>query len=201
GSAGFGRAYRDLLQGQWGVLDVEDCVNGARYCAEQGWADADKLVIRGGSAGGFTTLCALIFHDVFKAGASLYGVTDLAALDEDSHKFESHYNEYLIGPRAQAQEIYRQRSPIHHVDRLKKPMIFLQGLEDRVVPPAQSQCMVAAMRKNGVPVAYLEFAGEGHGFRQAANIERSLEAELGFYAKVFGFTLAQPIAPLQIDNL
>lgn len=201
GSSGFGREFRDLLAGQWGVVDVEDCVNGARYLAEQGLADADKLVIRGGSAGGFTTLSALIFHDVFKAGCSLFGVSDLAALDEDSHKFESQYNAYLVGPRAQVQEIYRARSPIHHVDKLNKPMIFLQGLDDKVVPPPQSQLMVQALRTRGVPVAYIEFEGEGHGFRKAENIQRSWEAELYFYAKVFGFELADPVTPVQIDNL
>lgn len=201
GSAGFGRSYRDLLRGQWGVFDVQDCVAGAQYLAEQGVVDAERLLIRGGSAGGFTTLCALIFHDVFKAGASLYGVTDLAALDEDSHKFESQYNSYLIGPREHAQEIYRQRSPVHHADKLSRPMIFLQGLEDKVVPPSQSQAMVQALRARGVPVAYLEFAGEGHGFRKAENVQRALEAELYFYAKVFGFQLAEQIEPVQIENL
>ncbi len=201
GSSGFGRAYRNLLQGQWGVLDVEDCVNGAQYLVEQGWVDEEQLVIRGGSAGGFTALCALIFHDVFKAGASLYGVTDLAALDEDSHKFESQYNSYLIGPKAKAQEIYRQRSPVHHAEKLKRPMIFLQGLDDKVVPPSQSEAMVQALRQRGVPVAYLTFEGEGHGFRKAENVQRALEAELSFYAQVFGFALADPIEPVQIENL
>ncbi|WP_338847197.1 S9 family peptidase [Massilia sp. W12] len=201
GSSGFGRAYRDLLQGQWGVVDVQDCVAGAQYLAQQGLVDAQRLVIRGGSAGGFTTLCALAFYDVFKAGASIYGVSDLAALDADSHKFESHYNAYLIGPREQAQQIYLQRSPVHHVDKLKRPMIFLQGLDDKVVPPSQSETMVQALRQKGVPVAYLSFAGEGHGFRQAATIERAWEAELYFYAKVFGFTLADVVTPVQIENL
>ena len=201
GSSGYGRAYRDSLAGQWGVFDVQDCVNGARYLVEQGEVDGERLIIRGGSAGGFTTLCALIFHDVFKVGASLYGVSDLASLDEDSHKFESHYNEYLIGPRAQAQAIYLQRSPIHHINKLKRPMIFLQGLDDKVVPPPQSEKMVAGLRAAGVPVAYIEFEGEGHSFRKAENIQRSWEAELYFYAKVFGINLAEQLTPVQIDNL
>lgn len=201
GSAGFGRDYRNLLQGQWGIADVQDCVAGAQYLAQQGLVDADRLLIRGGSAGGFTTLCALIFHDVFKAGTSLYGVSDLAGLDEDSHKFESQYNSYLIGPREQVQEIYRQRSPVHHAEKLTRPMIFLQGLDDKVVPPQQSQVMVQALRTRGVPVAYLEFAGEGHGFRKAENVQRALEAELYFYAKVLGFKLAERIEPVLIENM
>jgi dipeptidyl aminopeptidase/acylaminoacyl peptidase len=201
GSSGFGRAYQDALKGQWGIVDVEDCVNGARWLAERGLADPQRLIIRGGSAGGFTTLCALANHDVFRAGASHYGVSDLKALDADSHKFESHYNNYLIAPSPQCEQLYLERSPVHHPERLRRPMIFFQGLDDKVVPPAQSEVMVEALRKRGVPVAYLTFEGEGHGFRKAENIRRALEAELYFYARVFGFTLADPVQPVAIENL
>jgi dipeptidyl aminopeptidase/acylaminoacyl peptidase len=201
GSSGFGRTYRDLLKGQWGVIDVEDCVAGARYLADQGLVDPERLLIRGSSAGGLTTLCALTFHDVFKAGASYYGVSDLAGLDADSHKFESHYNEYLIAPKAQAQAVYRERSPIHHTDALTRPMIFFQGLDDKVVPPQQSETMVAALRERGVPVAYLTLEGEGHGFRKADSVVRTLEAELAFYLRVFGITPPEGLPQLEIENL
>jgi dipeptidyl aminopeptidase/acylaminoacyl peptidase len=185
GSTGFGRAYRDLLKGQWGIVDVEDCVNGAKALVERGLADGDRLIIRGSSAGGLTTLCALTFHDVFKAGASYYGVSDLKGLDQDCHKFESHYNEYLIAPKAQADVVYAQRSPINHTDKLSRPMIFFQGLDDKVVPPQQSKMMVDALKKRGIPVQYVELEGEGHGFRKAENIIRTLEAELNFYQNIF----------------
>ncbi|MYM69607.1 prolyl oligopeptidase family serine peptidase [Pseudoduganella sp. FT55W] len=185
GSTGFGRDYRDLLKGQWGIVDVEDCVEGAKALVERGLADGDRLIIRGSSAGGLTTLCALTFHDVFKAGASYYGVSDLKGLDQDSHKFESHYNEYLIAPKAQADAVYAQRSPINHTDKLSRPMIFFQGLDDKVVPPQQSQMMVDALKKRGIPVEYVELEGEGHGFRKAENIIRTLEAELNFYQNIF----------------
>lgn len=201
GSTGFGRAYRDALKGQWGVIDVEDCVAGARYLAEQGVVDPDRLVIRGGSAGGLTVLCALAFHDVFKAGASYYGVSDLKGLDADSHKFESRYNEYLIAPQPQADLLYRERSPVNHSDKLKRPMIFFQGLDDKVVPPPQSEVMVEALRRGGVPVAYLTLEGEGHGFRKAESIVRTLEAELVFYLRVFGMPVPQGLAPVEIENL
>ena len=186
GSTGFGRAYRDLLKGQWGIVDVEDCVEGARALVARGLADGDRLIIRGSSAGGLTTLCALTFHDVFKAGASYYGVSDLKGLDQDSHKFESHYNEYLIAPKAQADAVYQQRSPINHTDKLSRPMIFFQGLDDKVVPPQQSEMMVDALRQRGIPVEYVALEGEGHGFRKAENIIRTLEAELHFYQNIFG---------------
>jgi dipeptidyl aminopeptidase/acylaminoacyl peptidase len=201
GSSGFGRAYRDALKGQWGVLDVEDCVAGARHLAFAGLADPERLVIRGGSAGGLTTLCALIFHDVFKAGASYYGVSDLKGLDADSHKFESHYNEYLIAPAPLADALYRERSPINHTNRLRRPMIFFQGLDDKVVPPQQSEVMVEALRARGVPVAYLTLEGEGHGFRKADSIVRTLEAELYFYLRVFGIPAPRELAPVAIENL
>lgn len=201
GSTGFGRAYRDLLRGQWGIVDVEDCVAGARALVERGLADNDRLIIRGGSAGGLTTLCALTFHDVFKLGASYYGVSDLKGLDQDSHKFESHYNAYLIAPQPQAEALYQARSPINHTDRLKRPMIFFQGLDDKVVPPQQSEMMVDALRERGVPVAYVPLEGEGHGFRKGENIVRTLEAELYFYQRMFGLHDAAAPAPVHIDNL
>jgi dipeptidyl aminopeptidase/acylaminoacyl peptidase len=201
GSTGFGRAYRDLLRGRWGVIDVEDCVAGAQYLADQGLVDRERLVIRGGSAGGLTTLCALAFHDVFKAGASYYGVSDLKGLDADSHKFESHYNEYLIAPKDVADRVYAERSPINHTDKLQRPMIFFQGLDDKVVPPPQSEVMVDALRARGVPVAYLTLAGEGHGFRKADSIMRTLEAELYFYLRVFGIPVPTSLPPIDIENL
>jgi dipeptidyl aminopeptidase/acylaminoacyl peptidase len=201
GSTGFGRAYRDCLQGQWGVIDVEDCVAGARHLAAQGVVDPERLVIRGGSAGGLTTLCALAFHDVFKAGASYYGVSDLKGLDADSHKFESHYNEYLIAPAPEADRLYRERSPINHTDKLRHPMIFFQGLDDKVVPPPQSEVMVDALRARGVPVAYMTLEGEGHGFRKAESIVRTLEAELYFYLRVFGIPVPHGLAAVAIENL
>ena len=201
GSSGFGRDYRDALKGQWGVIDVDDCVAGARSLATRGLVDPERLVIRGGSAGGLTTLCALTFHDVFKAGASYYGVSDLAGLDADSHKFESHYNEYLIAPAPEAQRLYLERSPINHTAKLKRPMIFFQGLDDKVVPPQQSEVMVTALRQSGVPVAYMTLEGEGHGFRKADSIVRTLEAELYFYLRIFGMTAPGAVAPVAIDNL
>lgn len=201
GSTGFGRAYRDLLKGQWGVVDVEDCVAGARALVERGLADGERLIIRGSSAGGLTTLCALTFHDVFKLGASYYGVSDLQGLDQDSHKFESHYNAYLIAPQPEAAALYQARSPIHHTDKLKRPMIFFQGLDDKVVPPQQSEQMVEALRARGVPVAYVPLEGEGHGFRKGDNIIRTLEAELYFYQRLFGLHDAAAPAPVHIDHL
>lgn len=201
GSSGFGRAYRDALKGQWGVIDVEDCVAGARHLVQRGLVDPDRLIIRGSSAGGLTTLCALTFHDVFKAGACYYGVSDLAGLDADSHKFEAHYNEYLVAPQAFAAAAYRERSPIHHTARLSKPMIFFQGLDDKVVPPQQSETMVKALRQRGVPVAYVTLEGEGHGFRKADSIIRTLESELAFYLRIFGLTPPEPLPPVAIDNL
>ncbi|WLI88879.1 S9 family peptidase [Massilia sp. R2A-15] len=201
GSSGFGRAYRDALKGQWGVIDVDDCVAGARHLAARGMVDPDRLVIRGGSAGGLTTLCALTFHDVFKAGASYYGVSDLKGLDDDSHKFESHYNEYLIAPQPEAEMLYMLRSPIHHAGQIKRPMIFFQGLDDKVVPPQQSEVMVEALRNAGVPVAYITLEGEGHGFRKAESIVRTLEAELYFYQRIFGIAPPGAPAPVAIENL
>ncbi len=201
GSTGYGRAYRERLNGSWGIVDVDDCINGARALVERGAVDPQRLVISGGSAGGYTTLCALTFRDVFKAGASYYGVSDLETLVSDDHKFESRYTDRLVGPYPEQRDVYRQRSPIHFVDRLSCPVIFFQGLEDVVVPPSQAETMVAALRAKGLPVAYLPFPGEQHGFRRAENIKRALEAELYFYARVFGFPLADAVEPVPIDNL
>jgi dipeptidyl aminopeptidase/acylaminoacyl peptidase len=187
GSSGYGRAYRDLLHEQWGVVDVEDCAHAALFLAEQGLADRARLVATGGSAGGYTTLCLLTFRDEFAAGASHYGIGDLEALARDTHKFEAHYTDWLVGPWPAEAARYRARSPIHHCDRLRRPVIFFQGLEDRVVPPAQTEAMAAALAARGVRHGTLFFAGEAHGFRQATTLQRALEAELWFYGQVLGF--------------
>jgi dipeptidyl aminopeptidase/acylaminoacyl peptidase len=201
GSTGFGRAYRERLNGKWGIVDVDDCVNGAKFLADAGRVDANRLMIDGGSAGGYTTLCALTFRDQFKAGASHYGVSDAEALAKETHKFESRYLDNLIGPYPARRDLYIERSPIHFANRLSVPVIFFQGLEDKVVPPNQAEMMVEALRQKGVPVAYVAFAGEQHGFRQAENIKRSLDGELYFYGRVFGFELADPVEPVPIENL
>ena len=201
GSAGYGRAYRERLNGRWGIVDTEDCIQAARYLADQGEVDRRRFVIRGGSAGGYTTLCALVFHDDFAAGASYYGVADCEALATDTHKFESRYLDGLIGPYPEARAVYYQRSPIHFADRLSCPVILFQGLEDRVVPPSQAERMVEALDAKHLPYAYLAFAGEQHGFRKAETITRTLEAELYFYSRVFGFPLADDIASVDIHNL
>ena len=201
GSTGYGRAYRERLNGRWGIVDIDDCANGARYLVEQGRVDAERLAIRGGSAGGYTTLSALAFRDVFKAGASYYGVSDLEALATDTHKFESRYLDNLIGPYPEQRDLYLARSPIYHVEGLNCPVIFFQGLEDKVVPPAQAELMVKALREKGIPVAYIPFEGEQHGFRQAAHIKRAMDSELYFYSRIFGFALAESIAPVTIENL
>ncbi|MDJ0684593.1 MAG: S9 family peptidase [Alphaproteobacteria bacterium] len=200
GSTGYGRAYRDRLKGAWGVADVADCVSAARWLAEQGLVDPDRMAISGGSAGGYTTLCALTFHDVFKAGCSAYGIGDLEALTRDTHKFESRYLDRLVGPWPEKADLYRERSPIHHTDQLNCPVIFLQGADDKVVPPNQAEAMVQALKEKGLPVSYLLFEGEGHGFRRAENVKRALEAELSFYGQVFGFHPAGRIAPVEIIN-
>jgi dipeptidyl aminopeptidase/acylaminoacyl peptidase len=201
GSTGYGRAYRRRLDGVWGVLDVEDCVRAAQYLAATQRADAGRLLIHGSSAAGYTTLCALTFHPIFRAGASYYGVSDLEALAADTHKFESHYLERLVGPYPQRRDVYRRRSPIHFADRLSCPVILFQGLDDRVVPPSQSQRLADALRAKRLPVAYLTFPGEQHGFRRAATVRRALEAELYFYSRVLGFALAEPVEPVEIENL
>ncbi len=201
GSTGYGREYRERLRGRWGVVDLADCVNAARHLARSGVVDDSRLVIRGGSAGGYTTLCALCFSDVFAAGANYYGVADLETFVGDTHKFESRYLDSLLGPWPETAETYRQRSPIHFVERFSAPLITFQGEEDEIVPPSQSELIVDAVRKRGVPCAYLTFAGEQHGFRKAESIKRSLEAELYFYGRVFGFEPADEIEPVIIDNL
>ena len=201
GSTGFGRAYRERLDRRWGIVDVDDCVNAARFLADSDRSDPDRLIIRGGSAGGYTTLAALAFRDTFRAGASLYGIGDLMALAQDTHKFESRYLDRLIGPLPDSEPIYRERSPVHHLDDFDCPIIFFQGLDDKVVPPNQAEAMVAALDAKGLPVAYLAFEGEGHGFRKAETIVRALEAELHFYGRVFGFTPADDIDPVPIRNL
>ena len=203
GSTGYGRAYRDQLLGNWGVVDLDDCEAAALSLADDGRVDPDRLCIRGGSAGGYTTLAVLAFRDTFAAGASHYGVADLEALAVETHKFESRYLDGLIGPYPAARDVYVERSPIHHLDGFDRPLAVFQGLEDEIVPPNQSEAIVDALRSRGVPVTYVAFEGEQHGFRQAANIRRALDGELSFYAQVFGFTLptGEDIAPVQVDNL
>jgi dipeptidyl aminopeptidase/acylaminoacyl peptidase len=200
GSTGYGREYRRRLDGAWGIVDVEDCSGGAIYLAGRGLVDGDRLMITGGSAGGYTTLCALAFTDTFAAGASHFGVSDVEALAKETHKFESRYLERLIGPYPQRADLYRERSPIHHTQKLSCPVIFFQGLEDEVVPKEQAETMFAALREKGLPVAYVPFEGEQHGFRRAENIRRALDGELYFYSRVFGFELADPAEPVPIEN-
>lgn len=187
GSSGFGRAYRDLLQGTWGIVDVEDCINAARHLADAGMVDRERLAIRGGSAGGFTVLAALVQSDDFAAGTSLYGVADLTALAADTHKFESRYLDGLVGPYPARRDRYEERSPINSTDQLSSPLLVLQGLEDEIVPPNQSEAIVDALAAKGVPHAYVPFEGEQHGFRRAENIIRSFEVELWFYGRILGF--------------
>jgi dipeptidyl aminopeptidase/acylaminoacyl peptidase len=201
GSSGYGRAYREGLNGTWGIVDTEDCVRAATFLAESGEADGRRLTIRGGSAGGYATLCALVFHDEFAAGASYYGVADTETLARDTHKFESRYLDNLIGPYPERADLYRERSPIHFVERLRAPLILFQGLEDEIVPPNQAETMADALRENGVPYAYLAFAGEQHGFRRAETNIRCLEAELYFYGRILGFDPAGSIEPVEIVGL
>ena len=200
GSTGYGRAYRERLRGRWGVVDLDDCVNAARYLAGSGLADPDRLLIHGGSAGGYTTLCALTFRDVFAAGASYFGVADAGMLARDTHKFESRYLDSMIGPWPETAAIYEARSPVFHTDKMRTPMILFQGLEDKVVPPEQAEAMAAALRERGVPFAYITYEGEQHGFRKAENIKRTSEAELYFYSRVLGFTPADDLNPVEIEN-
>jgi len=201
GSSGYGRAYRERLRHRWGIVDVADCAAGAVAMAEQGRADRDRLAVLGGSAGGYTTLRALTTTDVFRAGISLYGVADLERLALDTHKFESRYLDGLIGPYPAAAEVYRDRSPISHLDRLNAPILLLQGADDKVVPPNQAEAMAAAARARGLPVALIVFPGEGHGFRRAETIRASLQAQLAFLGRIFGFTPADDLPPLAIENL
>ncbi len=201
GSTGYGTAYRRRLNGRWGIVDVDDCVNAALHLVRAGEVDGDRLLVTGGSAGGYTTLAALTFRNVFRAGASYYGISDLEALAKETHKFESRYLDTLVGPYPQRRDLYRERSPIHHTDRLSCPIILLQGLEDRVVPPNQAEMMVDALRRKGLPVAYLPFSGEQHGFRKSENAKRALEAEFYFYSRILGFAPADAIEPVAIENL
>ena len=201
GSTGYGTEYRRRLNGTWGITDVDDCVNAARFLAARGDADPERLAIDGGSAGGYTTLAALTFHDVFKAGASLYGVSDLEALARETHKFESRYLDSLVGPYPERKDLYEERSPINHTHLLSCPLLLLQGLEDEIVPPNQAEMMFEAVKAKGLPTAYVPFEGEQHGFRRSENIERALEAELYFYSRVFGFESADVIEPVEIENL
>jgi dipeptidyl aminopeptidase/acylaminoacyl peptidase len=202
GSTGYGRAYRERLNGQWGVVDLQDCVNAAQYLVDEGEADGDRLLITGGSAGGYTTICALTFTDVFAAGTTYFGIADLEQFaGGETHKFELEYEHTLVGPYPERADLYKERSPIHFTDRITTPMLVLQGADDRVVPPSQAELIVAALRERGIPHAYLLYEGEGHGFRKAENIAGSLGAELSFYAQVLGFEPAGAIPTLEIENL
>ena len=201
GSTGFGREYRRALYGNWGVADVEDAVAGAKWLAEQKLADPNRLIIRGGSAGGFTVLAAHAFHNTFSAGASHYGISDLTILAEETHKFESRYLDQVIGPYPELDHVYQERSPINHLDNFKAPLIILQGLEDKVVPSNQSELIFEALKTSGVPTAYVSFEGEGHGFRKAENIVHAIQAELYFYSKVLNMPVADNLPEIQIDNL
>lgn len=201
GSSGYGTAYRERLKKNWGVVDTQDCVNAARYLSEKGLADPNRLIVEGGSAGGFTVLGSLTFSDVFKAGACYYGVSDLEALAQDTHKFEAHYLDNIVGFYPEDKNTYIERSPIRHVEKLSCPVIFFQGTEDKVVPPSQSDVMVEALRKKKIPVSYLLFEKEAHGFRIADTIKTCVEAELFFYGKIFGFTPSDHLKEIEIENL
>ncbi|PYT04744.1 MAG: peptidase [Acidobacteria bacterium] len=201
GSTGYGREYRQRLNGEWGVVDVDDCVNGAKHLIERGEVDGARCVITGGSAGGYTTLNALTFRDTFRAGASHFGISDLTVFVGDTHKFESRYLDRLVGPYPESADLYFERSSINFTERLSCPVIFFQGLEDKIVPPNQAELMVEALRRKHLPVAYVAFEGEQHGFRKAENIKRALDGELYFYSRVFGFPLADEVEPVEIENL
>ncbi len=201
GSTGYGREYRRRLDGQWGIVDVDDCVAAARFLVERGDVDPARLAIEGGSSGGYTTLAAHAFTDVFSAGISLFGIADLETFQADTHKFESRYMDRLIGPYPESAEIYRQRSPGNFPDRFAHPLLIIQGLDDRIVPPSQAEAIVAVLGSRGIPHAYLAFEGEGHGFRGATAIRRTLEAELAFLGQVFGFVPADDFEPLDMPGL
>lgn len=201
GSSGYGRTYRERLKGSWGLVDVADCASGARAMGESRRADPTRLAIAGGSAGGYTTLRALTATNVFSAGISLYGVGDLEGLAQDTHKFESRYLDGLVGPYPGALQTYQDRSPVHHVDQLSAPILLLQGADDMVVPPNQAEAMAAAARAKGLPVALIMFEGEGHGFRRAENILASIQAQLFFLSRVFGFVPADDLPSILIENL
>lgn len=201
GSAGFGREYRNRLYGQWGVADIDDCLGAVATVIERGLADPQRIAIRGGSAGGYTTLQALVSSDVFAAGVSSYGIGDLEMLATDTHKFEAHYPDKIVGPYPEARQLYLDRSPIHHVDRLSSPMLILQGLDDKVVPPNQAEAMAEAVRAKQLPVALIMFEGEGHGFRKSSTRRAVIEAQLSFFSQLFGFTPADEVPKLEIENL
>ncbi|HSS61968.1 MAG TPA: prolyl oligopeptidase family serine peptidase [Candidatus Limnocylindrales bacterium] len=201
GSAGYGRAYRQRLNGQWGVVDVDDCINAARYLVGQGLADPDRVAITGGSAGGFTVLLSLTRRAFYGAGSSQYGIGDLELFVKETHKFESHYCDLLVGPYPERAELYRDRSAIHFADRMSAPVILFQGLEDRVVPPSQAETFVATCKQKHLPYAYVAFEGEQHGFRQAKNIRRWIEGELYFWSRVFRFEAADALEAVPIENL
>jgi dipeptidyl aminopeptidase/acylaminoacyl peptidase len=201
GSTGFGRAYRDRLYGSWGVADVEDCVHAARALVARGLVDERRMVIRGASSGGFTVLCALAFHGVFAAGTSYFGVADPVLLLSDTHKFEAHSLDTLIGPWPQAAALYRERSPFHAADRIASPVLFFQGLDDAVVPPNQTAAMASALAARGVPAYVKYFEGEGHGFRRATTIAESLTIELAFYAEVLGLPRPEDATPVALEGL
>jgi dipeptidyl aminopeptidase/acylaminoacyl peptidase len=201
GSTGYGRDYRRLLNGNWGVVDVQDSMNAALYLAKRGDVDGDRLAIRGGSAGGFTTLACLVFTDTFKAGANYFGVANFETFVGDTHKFESRYLDSLVGPYPERKDLYHERSPANFVDRISVPVITFQGLEDAIVPPSQSEQIVNALRAKKIPCAYVTYEGEQHGFRQAKNMIHSLETELYFYGRVFGFEPADAVEGVEIENL
>jgi len=201
GSTGYGREYRRRLEGNWGIVDVDDCVNAAKHLVRRGDVDSKRLAITGGSAGGYTTMCALTFRSLFNAGASYFGVSDVEALARDTHKFESRYADKLIGPYPERTDLYRERSPINFTERVSCPIILFQGLEDKVVPPDQSKKFYESVRRKGLPTAYVAFDGEQHGFRRAENLKRSIELELYFYSRVFGFEPGETIEPTPIDNI
>jgi dipeptidyl aminopeptidase/acylaminoacyl peptidase len=198
GSTGYGRTFRKKIYPNWGVVDVEDASNGVKWLASEGFIDADKIAIRGGSAGGYTTLAALAFQNVFKAGTSYYGISDLGILASDTHKFESRYLDQLIGPYPEMKNVYDQRSPINSVKNITAPLLLLQGLDDKVVPPNQSELIFNALKDNCISTAYITFKGEGHGFRQPANNIKALNSELSFYGQVFGFVPAGNIEAVQL---
>ena len=201
GSSGYGRPYRESLKGNWGIYDTQDCIAAARYLVDRGEIDPDRLIMRGGSAGGFTSLCVLTVHDLFKAGAIYYGIADAEKLVKTSHKFESGYLHHLIGSYPDERQLYIDRSPIYHTDGLSCPLIVFQGMEDKVVPPSQSETLVKVLNEKKLPHAFLTFPGEGHGFRRSTSVKRSLEAELSFYAQIFGFDLADSLEAITISNL
>ncbi|MCH2408074.1 MAG: prolyl oligopeptidase family serine peptidase [Acidimicrobiales bacterium] len=200
GSTGYGRLYRNSLRNSWGLADVEDCVAVAKHLVAQKKVDKNRLAIKGGSAGGFTVLAALTFHDTFTAGASRYGIADLAILAKDTHKFESRYLDRLVGKWPEDEEIYKQRSPIHHIEQLSTPMVILQGSEDPIVPPNQAHLMAKKLKENDIPHALIEFSDEGHGFRKAPNITKAIESELAFFAQIFNFEPFDDLPKICIES-